>query len=1046
MNTSVTVTMLGTPSIQQNGTILSFPYRQAEAVLYYLFYNKSANKNILADLIWEKQGSEDKINSNLRNAFYIIRKSLGKDFLLRKPGNIITINPAYSITIDIELFEHNKNDLSFYKGEFLNGFYLKNNISFNEWISDIRQYYKRLYLKALQQAIEFHYQHNNFEICESLCLTQIQINEFDETAYKYLMQIYSNRKEYAQALKIYNQLETLLEEELFEMPAKELGILASEIEVKWNQHINLILEEKKGLKSSTKAFFYGRKKEIELIQQHFHSILNGTPTKHLLICGEAGIGKTRLADYSIESFRPKEQLLFFSTRCFYAEEQYILKPWQKIIRELLLFLKKNRLTSLYSSFVNSIYILFPFSREEISVLPDSDDLTSLDYKSVQSVFVHSLIHFSKSYPMILYFDDIQWADELTLSLIRDLCTSLYSCSSQKILLLFTMRNNVNSSCNALIEDFDCFKQLTTLNLKRFNLDDTVKMAATLLPDYVFSEDLKQQLFKETEGNSLFITEALNTIKYNNGSPSDLTPNMRNIIQQRITPIAPEYRRILDLISIFFDGVSYHCLHSLSKKDDYELMEILEELLKQGLLKEYHDCENTFFTFTHQKILEYVYDEMSWTKKRILHHKAALYYETLLRSDTKDMQFYPKLIYHFEKSADQTKYLKYTLKYLYQYLNVTHEFFPVIENNITLFSLDMRIETRERLPEDLSAMEKLLFTVEAKLKDLSWDFSSSKNEITSEEQLEVLSDYLHMIGRHYIRICQYKKGLNYIEQLKQLNLKHSSSLQTKNLIQANRQLICIYVNRYEPEKMLQVISESFKLLNALPGHHRAEYAIWKRLQGLADIMMGNLSDATKHLEESIDLFLASSNYKQHLSNLAAAYSWLGEVYRFSEEYEKAFSYYEKAIELGNQNFLTSGTAVFYAYAGMAAFDCCKYEKAEKYLLQSIKQYESNNLMWGRSLPYAYYAQMQLQSQDWNGAFESLNQALTFAQKLENPYECAIIYRIFAQIKSNYYPMEHNTKLLEKFLPESFSFYYKKATELLTTIYSPIEKKFLEQLLK
>lgn len=1026
MTTNLTVTMLGTPSIQQNGKLLSFPYRQAEAVLYYLFYNKSANKNTLADLIWEKQFSEEKINSNIRNAFYTIRKVLGKDFLLRKSGNIIAINPDYSVTLDIEQFEAEKNTLAFYKGDFLEGFYLKNNISFNEWVSSIRQYYKSLYLKKLQQAIEFHYQHKNFEICESLCLTQIQINEFDETAYKYLMQIYSNRKEYAHALQIYNQLEILLEQELFETPNEELGTLANQIETNWNQHINLILEEKKDLKSASKNFFYGRQEEVTLIQKQFQNIFDGKSSPHLMICGEPGIGKTKLADYSIETSNLKDQILFFTTRCFYAEEHYILKPWQKIISDLLLFLKKNRLTSIYSSLINSIHTLFPFSKEEISATPESDDFSSLDYKSIQSVFIHSLIQFSKSYPIVLYFDDIQWADEVTVSLIRDLCTSLCTYSYSKILLLFTMRTNVASASKTLADDLSYLDQLTTLNLKRFSFDDTIKMAHAFLPDYVFSEELKQQLFKETEGNSLFITEALNTIKYNNGSPNDLTPNMRNIIQQRITPVIPEHRRILDLVSIFFDGVSYNCLHELSKKDDYELMEILETLLKQGLLKEYFDCENTFFTFTHQKILEYVYNEMSWTKKRIFHNKAALYYETLLQSNTKDMRLYPKLIYHFEKAANQTKYLKYTLKYLYYYLNVTHEFFPVIENNTALFSLDMHIET--------------------KLNDSSWNLASSQNEISKEEQLEILSDYLHMIGRHYIRICQYEKGLTYIMRLKQLNQVHPAPFQTQKLLQANRQLICVYVNRYQPERMLETINESYHLLNALPGHHRAEYAIWKRLEGLADIMKGNLTDALNILNESIELFLASSNYKQHLSNLAAAYSWLGEIYRFSEDYEMAVLYYEKAIKLGSQNFLTSGTAVFYAYAGMAAFDCGRYDKAGDYLLQSIKQYESNNLMWGRSLPYSYYAQIQLQNQDLKGAIQTLERALSFAEKLENPYECAIVYRIFAQIKKGEYLKMPNARLISRHLPDSFEFYYQKAKELSACIYSPIEEKYLEHLLR
>ncbi|MCA5963946.1 hypothetical protein LC724_31235 [Blautia sp. RD014234] len=97
----------------------------------------------------------------------------------------------------------------------------------------------------MHRAISRHYDSGNFELCESLCQKQMQINEFDETAYKYLMQIYLSRKEYTQALHIYNCLESLLEQELFETPAKEIQDLALAIEQTWNEEVNKILEGKR---------------------------------------------------------------------------------------------------------------------------------------------------------------------------------------------------------------------------------------------------------------------------------------------------------------------------------------------------------------------------------------------------------------------------------------------------------------------------------------------------------------------------------------------------------------------------------------------------------------------------------------------------------------------------------------------------------------------------------------------------------------------------------------------------------------------------------
>lgn len=133
--------------------------------------------------------------------------------------------------------------------------------------------YKSLYLNRLQDSIRESYRSKDYTLCESLCKQQISINEFDETAYKYLMHIYSEKKQYAQALQIYNHLEELLTEELFETPGDELQKLAASIEEGWNKNLSHILEGKKALADSLEKSrsFYGRKKKLNRSRACCHS-------------------------------------------------------------------------------------------------------------------------------------------------------------------------------------------------------------------------------------------------------------------------------------------------------------------------------------------------------------------------------------------------------------------------------------------------------------------------------------------------------------------------------------------------------------------------------------------------------------------------------------------------------------------------------------------------------------------------------------------------------------------------------------------------------
>lgn len=1040
MCADIKVSVLGRPSIIKDNERITFPYRQAEAILYYLLENRVADKEVLADIIWEDKYTAEKIHSNLRNAFYIIRKTMGKDFLIKEGSCGIGINPSYSVFLDSEQFLKDNSALSDYQGDFLEGFYLKNNNLFNDWVVSTRQMYKSMYLKKLQHSIISQFELKNYEQCEALCMQQITINEFDETAYKFLMQIYLNRKDYTQALHIYNQLEQLLAEELFGTPGKELQELALSIEKNWNQEVCHILEGKKELMVSLKkdSIFCGRESELEQLKEDFLQLDLSQISHHILISGEAGIGKTKLIEHALEEKFCSSDYLLLETQCYFAEEKYILKPWQKPVRRLMKYLEEHKNSGENSTLIQSIWSLFPFTREHYKISLDADDISTYDYKSIQSIFINACIRFSMEKPLIFYFDDLQWADSITLSLLKDFITSLSAYHAQHVLFLFTLRDNCDTEIKSFINSLTSQNLLKNYALKRFSREETIQLAQTLFPAYPYTPEIQKQLFQATDGNALFITEAVNNLLYN-GSPHDLTPNMRNIIKQRIDPIPYEHRKILDLISLFFDGISFKCLSTLSHKEDFELVEILEYLLNQHLLKEAFDHDNTFFSFTHQKIMEYVYDEMSWTKKRILHNTAGYYYESLLQNNTMDMAYYPKLIYHFERSANHEKYLKYSVKYLYNYLNVTHEFFPVIDQNLTLFNLDMHKETKDLLSHDLTAIEKLLSSIENTVAASSGDFFAQ--QISEQETLEIWSDFLHMIGRHYIRICNYERGLAYIQKLREINLPPKTSFCRDKLLQANRQLICVYINRYEPQKMKETIEDSLLLLENT--NLTDEIAIWKRLRGLFHIMEGSLENGIQDLQEAIQIFTTSPEREKHLYNLAATYSWIGEAYRHRENYPRALSNYEKAISICSKNFLVSGIAIFYAYAGMASVDSGNYDLAESYLENSIFHYDKGNLMWGRSLAYSYMGVLLLKKGKLHAALQHLETAFTYAAKLDSRYETGIIYRIYSQIKAGYFDDSCPEAKTVKALPETYSFYAQKAFTLLEGVYSPVDFKYLKE---
>lgn len=148
--------LLGRTRVLLDGAPVSLPFKQAQALLYYLLVEERASRFKLADLIWGDRGDERKIRSNMRNAVYVLRKAFGADFLLETEKNVIEINPLYDVQVDLKrLMESEELPPEGYPGDFLEEFYLKDNEYFNEWVLTVRQSYNRRYLEQLKKEKAF---------------------------------------------------------------------------------------------------------------------------------------------------------------------------------------------------------------------------------------------------------------------------------------------------------------------------------------------------------------------------------------------------------------------------------------------------------------------------------------------------------------------------------------------------------------------------------------------------------------------------------------------------------------------------------------------------------------------------------------------------------------------------------------------------------------------------------------------------------------------------------------------------------------------------
>lgn len=974
----IKVKLFNTPCVMRDDKKINFPFMKAEALFYYLVVNKQATRDELVSLFWGD--SEDKIaKKNLRNAMYKIRKAFNMDIIISPQKSTVILNPEIEVESDLELLLNGESDCTqIYEGEFLKGFGVKKAEEFENWLFSRRQYYKDIYISKLYNIIDSSLKEKDYEKAKACAKLILAEDEFDERPYRILMNVYRDQGVYKKALELYDRLEETLEKELGVKPdIKTKNIIAD---------IKRIRETEEPMQEqSSDVLFYGRENEIDFLKKNFDFFIDNKKYMSILIRGEAGIGKTKLKDEFNKRIE-KDNIYIFETNCYQAEKRYFLKPWNEIFTKL-------------SSIINEDKINIPLAwRKMISyIFPAFDTDQLIDNKNPVEVLdtlkfsvIEEAIHgvfkkIVKKRKVILIFEDIQWIDDLSLSLLSTIMHR-----NNNVMLISTCRNGHYDRIDRFITMLNSYDLVKILELRRFTKDEVEDFIYKYLKEHRIKNGTKEKIYRETEGNTFFLIEYLNMIKEKGDFENLISPKMKDVLKSKFIDISDDGKKILNIAAMFFDKVTLKIIKELSGKDEFEIIEIMEELHNKYIINEIIGKEISY-KFTHQKLREYVYYSLSSAKRRILHNKIGEIILKSLRNDKRDVSIYPKLIYHFSNSGNTLNTLKYTIKYLDLYLDIKHELFPII-SYVDFNEPNFKNMSRKKILKYFDDIEKLF----SKLNDI---------EKEDEEIIELKIAYLHIKGRYLIREGEYKQGNINIEKMINKSLSIKSF---KYALKGYRQKIYYGIQVHDIFFMQDNIDRGLEIAYKHSLHE--DIGIFLRLKGLNRIMKEAYDEAEELLKESIRIFNKIEDEGKYSLNIAACYNYIGEIRRHNMEFSEALYYYDKAMKVCEEKKLLRGLTIFNTNAGQAAFEKGDYIRAKEYLKRAIQIYGQIDTLWGRSTAEGFMALIKCKEGKYNSALKHLKNAEYYSEKLKSPLEIGIVYRIKSEIKAN---MKNNESLYQVF---------------------------------
>lgn len=976
----IEILTLQMPKVLFNNNQITFPYKKIEALFYYIAIEKNTTRDIVSTLLWEDADTEV-AKKNLRHALYMIKKTFGFDVITSVQRSKLSLNPDVEFYCDIDdLFENNKQEV--YKAEFLQGFSVKNSSLFEEWMEQKRENFRNHYLIQLHNYM-LNLKADKLSELEMCYSKYIETDPFDERISIILIKAYQANKLYLKGIKVYQALHDKLADELGIVPGQEITDLYKQLRIEW-------VESSSDEVQSEEHIIKGRSKEIDQLKKNYQQFLDGN-VRAVMIDGENGVGKTYMIQNTLDSTE-EDNIFRLDAHCFSGEKETPLYPWNTLVFQIEEYITKNNI-QIAPSYIQVVAQFFPtFFNQPIEAPTMSLDIdNSFNFRAVQNGIFRILSQITEHTPILLVLDNFHFSDSFSRQLLALLLREI----NHNFMLIFTCLDTLDIEMSEFISSLQKNGSLARIHLERFSKKDIEEIIKYRLPEININEEVLDKIYEETSGNAFFLNELLANYK-NKGTSFDLSYDAKNILSERFYGLSNEAKQILDIISLFHDYVTLDLLEAMLGRNSLDILDEIEELKLRSLINECFSHGIIKFSFTHNKMREFVKSRISPSKQKVLHNSIGYAIEKV--SLKNDPNYYQQLVHHFTLGGNSIK-------------AVTYQIYPFEDISINMFELYPSLfSSQEHFKTD--NLFEYFNTIENNLESL-------KDEFANQNQYEELYTRLLLVkGRYSILSGLYPEGLISIKTSLQMDyVKNNPVYMLKSL----RLMVYYGIQLYQLKLMKEYVEKGIEI--AKNSENWLETALFYRLKALFHIMSRDFEECKPYLNQSINILETRIvNKRIRIINIAAAYNYLGEAERKQKKFDQAIVNYEHAISLCTQ-YNISINSTFYTNLGCAYEGKQNEKKAEEAFIAASELYDNSFILMGRSVAKAYCAVYSAKQGDFKKAKLYLEQANEAVIKLGSPLEKGLLRKVQAQLLNTY------PKNFKNFLNEKLDFYIQDCQRLL-----------------
>ncbi|KAL3804173.1 LOW QUALITY PROTEIN: hypothetical protein HJC23_013692 [Cyclotella cryptica] len=393
---------------------------------------------------------------------------------------------------------------------------------------------------------------------------------------------------------------------------------------------------------------YGRSKEIASLKNAFCRVASSGKSESIFVGGFSGCGKTRLVLSILESVRIAGGYSVakkFDKMQSASPLAVVLSAFNEICISVAKRSSLECRIKIYQKLSNAIPILARVLPNVVDLVPSHVTLPSSSSQSDTGINFNSVcftiqqlmrVISSPSQPVLLFLDDLQWADYMSLRLIQSVLSDVKGCNC--VLFVGGFRDNEVEQDHVLVEFFTA---LSTFNIKTsmislhgINTEDVNAMISDTLGIFPrMCKSLSDVVSRKTNGNPYFALEFLRTLidrdlityslrdkhwqwDINQIGAENITDNVLYILTNKMSVLEESAQTALKVASCFGINLSIVITKKLAAAPQFcNLQSTLDQVVvKEGFM----DFDGIEYRFVHDKVREAAYGLIPLAEKDQYH--------------------------------------------------------------------------------------------------------------------------------------------------------------------------------------------------------------------------------------------------------------------------------------------------------------------------------------------------------------------------------------------------------------------------------------------